>query len=575
MSRLGGGPVPDVRPAEPSASGPEQGPEEPEESGDKAPPPERSRAGADPWAAPGQRRPKTESPVRARTPAAVRVATLWSALATGVLSALLLGDGLGLNLLIVAMAAALAASFAARAAGRRSRPWTWVWAAGGLALLIVPALRDAGWPTFLAVVAALGAGSLALHGGRTWPGVLLGSVGLLNSLVLGMVWAGRGLRERAEQTRGRWGPVVRTTVVAVVLLTVFGALFAGADAAFADLLGGLAPDVSVADGPWRFFLFLLGLVGALAAAHTAAAPLRWDRLPIRAGRARARWEWALPLIVLDLLFAAFIAVQLAVSFGGYDRVLAETGQTYAQYARQGFWQLLGATLLTLVVIAIALRWAPRADPRDRTLVRGVLGPLCLLTLVVVASALRRMDLYVDAYGLTRLRISVAAMELWLGLVLVLIMAAGVFGAKWLPRAVAASGAAAVLGFGLLSPDALVAERNVQRFERTGKVDISYFRTLSADAVPALDKLPEPLRSCALRGIADDLADEDKPWYATSWGESRAREILTDRPPVDHGYSCWDRGSVDGERGPYDGDATPGWGGSGPDGEEEPDGEIRP
>ncbi|MFD4771985.1 DUF4153 domain-containing protein, partial [Streptomyces niveus] len=285
-------------------------------------------------------------------PARVGVATLWCVAVTGLLSALLLGDGLGLNLLIVTVPAALATYFAARDAGRRLRPWTLVWAVGGVALLAVPALRDAGWPTFLAVTSALALGSLALHGGRTWPGVLLGPFGLFGSLGTGLFWGFQGVRERAEGSRGRWAPVVRTAAVAVVLLIVFGALFASADAAFADLLGGLTPDVSVADGPWRTLLFVLGVVGALAAAHTAAAPLRWDRITVRPGPARGRVEWALPLIVLNLLFAVFIGVQLTVLFGGYDKVLSETGLTYSEYATQGFWQLLGATLLTLLVIGL-------------------------------------------------------------------------------------------------------------------------------------------------------------------------------------------------------------------------------
>ncbi|MEU5979072.1 DUF4173 domain-containing protein [Streptomyces sp. NPDC047315] len=466
----------------------------------------------------------------AARPQPATTATLGAALGTGVLSALLLGPGLGTNILLVAAVATLGAYAAARRAGRRLRPWTCVWAAGGLALLLVPAVRDAGWPAFLAVVAALTAGSLALHGGRSWHGVFLGAVGLLGSIVTGPVWGIEGLRRRMTASQGRWGPAARSLGVAVLLLVVFGALFSAADAAFADLLGGLVPEVPVEEGPWRFLLFLVGVAGALAAAHVAAAPTHWDRLAVRRGRPRARWEWALPLIVLDLLFAAFNAVQLAVLFGGYDKVLAETGLTHAQYARQGFWQLVLATLLTLGVIALALRWAPRADDRDRLLVRSVLGALCLLTLVVVASALRRMDLYVDAYGLTQLRLTVAAMELWLGLVIVLITAAGVYGAAWLPRTVAASAVAGVLAFGLASPDALVAERNADRYQRTGKLDVEYLQGLSADAVPALDRLAEPLRSCALEGIAEDLKeDAGKPWYATSWGESRAREILAQRP----------------------------------------------
>ncbi|MFJ8862616.1 DUF4153 domain-containing protein [Streptomyces sp. NPDC102451] len=503
----------------------------------KAPP------GTDVWQRPGRHQPVgLLTRLRPPAPPAIGPATLGAVLATALLSALLLGDGLGPNLLIVAVPAALGAFFAARSAGRRLRPWTAVWAVGGLALLAIPALREAGWPVFLAVVSALALGSLALHGSRSWPGVLLGSLGLFPSVAAGVRWGWRGVRDRADDSRGRVRTVVRSTAVAVVLLVVFGALFASADAAFADLLGSLTPDVSVGDSPWRVFLFALGLVGALAAAYSAAAPVRWDGITVRPGKARNRAEWALPLIVLNLLFAAFIALQLVVLLGGYDKVLEETGLLPAEYARQGFWQLLWATVLTLIVIALALRWAPRGGPRDRVLVRSVLGALCVLTLVVVASALRRMDLYVDAFGLTRLRISVAAVELWLGVVLVLILAAGVFGARLLPRAIAVSAAVGVLAFGLISPDGLIAQQNVERYRSDRTIDIDYLKGLSADAVPALHELPEPLRSCALENFQRELTALDAPWYASSWGEVRARDILEKHPAQSHEVDCYRLGT---------------------------------
>lgn len=513
-------------------------PERPHPAGGRhtgvAGPPPWAQAGAvpgNPWQV--QQRSATPSwvtLVRPAEAAPIRTATLVAALASGLATALLLGDGMGPGLLLAVVPAVVAAYVAARAARRSARPWTVAWVIGCLALLAVPALRDSAWPATLAILSAVLLGALALHGSRTWPGVLLSPLGFLDAAVSGIGWLVTGLRSRSGVSKDRWLPVAKATVVAVVLLLLFGALFASADAAFADLLGDLMPDVSVEDGPVRFMLFLLGAVLALAAARTAAASLRWDRIKVAPGKPRSRVEWALPLIVLNLLFAGFNAVQLAVLFGGYDKVLRSTGLTYAEYARQGFWQLLWATLLTLAVIALALRWAPRSGAGDRRFVRVVLGVLCALTLVVVVAALRRMDLYVEAYGLTRLRVSVAAMELWLGLVIVLIMAAGLFGGRWLARAFAGSVAAAVLAFGLLSPDGMVAERNVARFEADAKIDLFYFQSLSADAVPALDRLPEPQRSCALRGINDEMAKAgDVPWYAMSLGEYQARQILRERP----------------------------------------------
>ncbi|MFJ7590509.1 DUF4153 domain-containing protein [Streptomyces sp. NPDC097617] len=488
--------------------------------------------------------------VRPAEAAPIRTAVLVAVLVSGLAAAMLLGDGMGPGLLVAVVPAVAAAYLAARTAGRTARPWTLAWATGCLALLAIPALRDSAWPATLAILSAVLLGALALHGSRTWPGVLLGPLGFLDAAVSGGGWLLTGLRSRSGVSKERWLPVAKATGVAAVLLLLFGALFASADAAFADLLGDLMPDASFEDGPVRFMLFVLGAVLALAAARTAAAPLRWDRIKVAPGKPRSRVEWALPLIVMNLLFAGFNAVQLAVLFGGYDKVLRSTGLTYAEYARQGFWQLLWATLLTLAVIALALRWAPRSGAGDRRLVRVVLGLLCALTLAVVAAALRRMDLYVDAYGLTRLRVSVAAMELWLGLVIVLIMAAGLFGGRWLARAVAGSVGAAVLAFGLLSPDGMVAERNVARFEADAKIDLAYFQSLSADAVPALDRLPEPQRSCALRGINDELSRAgDVPWYAMSLGEHRARQILSERP-VTASYEVCSRMGAFGSRVEY-------------------------
>ncbi|MFF5704609.1 DUF4173 domain-containing protein [Streptomyces sp. NPDC012794] len=477
--------------------------------------------------------------IRPAEAAPIQTATLVAVLAAGLTTAVALGDGMGPGLLLAALPAMVAAYASARAAGRKARPWSLLWAAGCVALLVVPALRDSAWPSTLAILAAVLLAALALHGAGRWPGVLLAPLGFLDSAVSGVGWAWAGVRARGGGARrGRWLPVLKAALVAVALLLVFGTLFASADAAFADLLGGLVPEVSVGDGPLRFLLFLTGAVLALAAARTAAAPHRWDRVKTRQWKARSRVEWSLPLIVLNLLFAGFNAVQLAVLFGGYGKVLESTGLTYAEYARQGFWQLLWATVFVLGVIALALRWAPRGGAGDRRLVRSVLGTLCLLTLVVVASAVRRMDLYVDAYGLTRLRLSVVTMELWLGLVLVLLMAAGAVGGRWLARAVVGSAAATVLAFGLLSPDGIIAESNVTRYEQDGKLDLNYLRDLSADAAPALDRLPEPQRSCALTGIRDELRRAgDAPWYATSLGEYRAREILRERPVTTTYQEC--------------------------------------
>jgi hypothetical protein len=231
-----------------------------------------------------------------------------------------------------------------------------------------------------------------------------------------------------------------------------------------------------------------------------------------------------------------VLVQVTVLFGGHDQILQGAGLTYAEYARAGFFQLVAATALTLGVVAAAACWAPRASAPDRMLVRVLLGVLCGLTLVIVASALRRLALYEDAYGLTVARLSAALVELWLAALIAMVMAAGVrLRAGWLPRAVAVSAAAALLGFMAINPEGVVADRNVDRFERTGKIDTFYLNSLSADAAPALDRLPEPQRSCSLLSVSISVS-RDVPWYSENLGLVRARRLIEDRP-VHPGGRC--------------------------------------
>ena len=62
--------------------------------------------------------------------------------------------------------------------------------------------------------------------------------------------------------------------------------------------------------------------------------------------------------------------------------------------------------------------------------------LCVATLGVVASTLRRMDLCVEAFGLTRLRLFVEVVEVVLAVILVLVLISGLrWRARWFPRAV--------------------------------------------------------------------------------------------------------------------------------------------
>jgi hypothetical protein len=395
----------------------------------------------------------------------------------------------------------------------------------GIALLAVGAVRAAGWLYVLCVPMAGLCAVQALVDGRSvramLGGVLTGPVAVVRALP----WAGRGVRELTP--RGRPQTAIRLFAsigVSALLLLVFGALFASADDAFARLLARVVPQVDAGGVPRWLFLFGVVALGGLGAAHLVAAPPRFAD-PAEPRRPLRLVEWALPVVLLNALFTLFVLVQVAVLFGGRDHVLRPGGPDFAQYARGGFWQLLVVTSLTLVVIGVVARAAPRTGRADRAAIRALVGALALLTLVIVASAMKRMGLYEEAYGYTRLRLAVGATELWLGLLFVLVLLAGVrLRTAWLPRAVLASAVVGLLALAALNPDRFIAGQNVDRFHRTGRVDLYYLSGLSPDAAPELARLPVEKRSCALELIGRSLGDQHDSWSSYNLGRSRARAI---------------------------------------------------
>jgi hypothetical protein len=129
-------------------------------------------------------------------------------------------------------------------------------------------------------------------------------------------------RQRGRGSAARLGAAL---AVAAGLLVVFGALFASADAAFAELAGRIIPDADAVGVVRWIFLFCAAAFGLLGAAFLVSAPPDLTGLERPATRRVRRLEWVLPLAALDLLFAAFVSVQLAVLFRGSAHVLRTAG----------------------------------------------------------------------------------------------------------------------------------------------------------------------------------------------------------------------------------------------------------
>ena len=425
------------------------------------------------------------------------------------------------------------------------------WTVLALALSAVGTVRAAEWLAVLCLLAAVPAAALAVAG-RSFPALPASLTLPVAAVVRAIPWMWRGLRADGRPSLGR---ALGVGLAAVAVLVVFVPLLASADAAFSAVVAEITPAIEV-DAVTRWVVLLVFGTAATAGAcflllappepvgpaghSTCESPPCCAAAPTRrtcSGRpTRLRClDWAIPTGLLVAVFALFVGVQSVVLFGSDDYVVATTGLTYAEYARGGFWQLLAVTVLALGVLAFDSRWAPVATPTERGVKRGLLAALAVLTLVVVASALHRMWLYQQAYGFTVLRLLVLTCELWLGVGFVLALVAVLrLRPAGLSRPMVAAGMLALLGLAVLDPERFIAEHNVARWTDTGQLDTYYLSRLSADAVPVLVDLPEPMRSCTLVHIADDLGAPDD-WRSANLSRDAARDLLRGAGPT-----CADR-----------------------------------
>ena len=116
---------------------------------------------------------------------------------------------------------------------------------------------------------------------------------------------------------------------------------------------------------------------------------------------------AIPVaLILTLVYVIFSGIQVAYLFVGEFELPA--GYTYAEYAREGFFQLLAVAVFNLIIVLVCMEFVNKSN-----ILKVILTVMSCCTFVMIASSAVRMITYIRFYYLTFLRIFV----LWSLLVL--------------------------------------------------------------------------------------------------------------------------------------------------------------
>lgn len=291
-------------------------------------------------------------------------------------------------------------------------------------------------------------------------------------------------RQKSGGRSGKWMYLLIGLAVAVPLLAFVWLLLLSADRIFMNMTMEMFRALNllnvigfVCTAVFMFFA-AYGLLTYLSERHLSEQAAEHKK-----AESMVAVTVALPL---TLLYMVFCGVQIVCLFLGHVDM---AGMTYAEYARQGFFQLLFVCMLNLVLVLAGGHFF-----RESVLLKAVLTVMSLCTYIMIFSSGVRMILYIRHYYLTFLRILV----LW-ALAVIFLLLTGVLIRIYAPGFPLFRYGIAVVSvlYILLSfsrPDYLIAACNLGNsegksvhnfFDADAYHDYWYLSGLCADAAPVI------------------------------------------------------------------------------------------
>lgn len=197
------------------------------------------------------------------------------------------------------------------------------------------------------------------------------------------------------------------------------------------------------------------------------------------------------LILVELLFLAFIAIQSYYLFGGKSYVWGiDEYITYSEYAKDGFYELIKVSIVSFILLYAIDKSNKIETLKEKKTFRFLSAALFVEISIILLSSFKRLLLYVDGYGLTLPRFLAFAFLFWIFLVFFFFLYK-IYLEKKSSVFIFMTFSLTIMvwiGINIANPDALIAKVNLERFSQGKELDPYYFSRLSEDAVPSIVKI---------------------------------------------------------------------------------------
>lgn len=240
------------------------------------------------------------------------------------------------------------------------------------------------------------------------------------------------------------------------------------------------------------------------------------------------------ILPLCVVYITFIVTQIPYFFSAFYNTLP-LNYNFADYARRGFFELCAVVFINLCVILLMVVLTKRKDGINN--VKGLRAYITIFsgfTLILIATALSKMFMYIDAYGLTLLRVYTSWFMSAFALTFMLIIIKQLFQKFNLARTLLLTLSLWFLVLLFANVDGLVANYNISLYQ-SGKfktVDLNMTNELSDSAIPYIVKLIDdanPDVKAHVKVILNErkqrIDSYDNKWGNYNLSSARTKKIL--------------------------------------------------
>jgi len=265
---------------------------------------------------------------------------------------------------------------------------------------------------------------------------------------------------------------LKTAGIAIAVLLFFIGILSQSDPVFNELVKDFREQLFGRTIQSIFLLLIAGATVSIVLPKQSEEPWRLRFFSYR--------DVLAILVTTLLIIGLFLSVQFRYLFGGSRELLVALDLTFSEYVRKGFIELLIATFAGGVLVYLMVL-KQRVAEKGRSLVLKIASSALVIELfLLLGSALKRDLLYVETYGLTRVRVVGGLFLVWLAGLLLLLL----FFVLWkrvreldFTRVIWGLSLTVWLALNLLNVDAIVANGSPEHHEYT---DYFYLANLSED-----------------------------------------------------------------------------------------------